>query len=98
MKEKVILELSSGKRSFYVDDYEVSTGRNLNFMIDDPVDISDESRFLTKIRTLEDVCQSVMENLKVANELIEEIQEESRHLTNWSARRARQDIGQWVVS
>jgi hypothetical protein len=31
-------------------------------------------------------------NLKVASELTEDIKEESRHLTNRSARRARQDI------
>ena len=54
MKEKVILELPSGKRTFYVDDvddHEDFTGHNLTFLIDDLVDISEESPLLTEINT-----------------------------------------------
>jgi len=55
MKEKVILELPSGKRTFCVDDVddrEDFTGHNLDFLIDDLVDISDRSPLLTKINAL----------------------------------------------
>jgi hypothetical protein len=81
MKENIILEVQNGKRTFFVDDYEVLTGHNLDFLVDDPVDISDEARLLMKINTFKHVCQSITENLMAASKLIEDIKQERRRFS-----------------